>query len=323
VLKAGSSLIKSKPIFSGHFVCRSQVTALSAVVCCPRSVSIFQSSGIGDSHRDTQMKVFISWSGDLSGKVAELLASWLKDVLQGAETWLSKDDIDKGKIWFTEVTERLKEPDVGILCITRANKDAPWILFEAGALSKGLSEARVCPFLVDVNVGDLVPPLSQFNCTLPTPDEVLKLVKTINAADKDHPLAVEQLTKAFNKWWPEFQSQFTNVIAGSKSTTHARRRSDGEKIEEILELTRSIQRLQQQLNASIPPKPLLRQLYPAYVPNVGRNTWLEEMITSAAPPSDFNQSGLDPKDVDQALVENMRIWKAAQKKTASDEKKAE
>jgi hypothetical protein len=43
------------------------------------------------------MKVFISWSGDLSKKVAELLSTWLEDVLQGTKAWLSEDDIDKGK----------------------------------------------------------------------------------------------------------------------------------------------------------------------------------------------------------------------------------
>jgi hypothetical protein len=45
------------------------------------------------------MKIFISWSGDLSRKVAELLSTWLEDVLQGTKAWRSEADIDKGKIW--------------------------------------------------------------------------------------------------------------------------------------------------------------------------------------------------------------------------------
>jgi hypothetical protein len=50
-----------------------------------------------------RMKVFISWSGDLSKQVAGLLAGWIEDVLQGVETWISTEDIEKGSIWFTDV----------------------------------------------------------------------------------------------------------------------------------------------------------------------------------------------------------------------------
>jgi hypothetical protein len=120
------------------------------------------------------MKVFISWSGDLSKKVAEFLAIWLQDILQGVKCWVSTDDIDKGKIWFGNITKELAETEIGILCLTRENKDARWVLFEAGALSKGLSESRVCPFLVDLQQSDLQPPLSQFNGTLPNKADVLK-----------------------------------------------------------------------------------------------------------------------------------------------------
>jgi hypothetical protein len=68
------------------------------------------------------MKVFISWSGDLSKKVAELLSTWLEDVLQGTKAWLSEDDIDKGKIWFGVIAEQLSDTGVvGILCLPDAH----------------------------------------------------------------------------------------------------------------------------------------------------------------------------------------------------------
>jgi hypothetical protein len=162
------------------------------------------------------LKVFISWSGDLSREVAELLSAWLEDVLQNTKAWLSEAGLEKGSIWFDEVAKQLSDTGVGVLCVTRSNQDAPWVLFEAGALCKGLAKNRVCPFLVDLEPTELRQPLSQFNGTRPTKDDVLKLVKTINNTDKEHARSDTQLDKAFSKWWPDFEKRFTEIIANHK-----------------------------------------------------------------------------------------------------------
>ena len=101
------------------------------------------------------MKVFISWSGQLSKNIAILLSTWIEDVLQGVQTWISTDDIEKGSQWFGELNDQLNDIGVGILCLTPENLTAPWILFEAGSLSKGLSKSRICPFLANLQVKDL------------------------------------------------------------------------------------------------------------------------------------------------------------------------
>ena len=85
------------------------------------------------------MKVFLSWSGERSKAVAELLNNWLCCVIQAARPWISTRDIDRGALWFSEINEQLQDTSVGIICLTQENKNKPWILFEAGALTKGLS----------------------------------------------------------------------------------------------------------------------------------------------------------------------------------------
>ena len=123
------------------------------------------------------MKVFLSWSGDRSKAVAEVLRDWLPQVIQAVDPWISSD-IEKGARWGPEITEKLEQSKVGIICLTKDNLDAKWILFEAGALSK-TSDAHVCTFLLDLIYSDIEYPLAQFNHTEFNKEEVLKLVNTI------------------------------------------------------------------------------------------------------------------------------------------------
>lgn len=88
------------------------------------------------------MKVFLSWSGERSKAVAELLNDWLCCVIQAARPWVSTRDLDRGSLWFGEINEQLKDTSIGIICLTQENRVRPWILFEAGALAKGLSTSQ-------------------------------------------------------------------------------------------------------------------------------------------------------------------------------------
>lgn len=94
------------------------------------------------------MKLFLSWSGEKSKATAELLKHWLKVVIQASSPWISTEDIDRGSIWFRELYDQLRDSNHGIICLTVENHKRDWILFEAGALSKGLTESKIYTFLV-------------------------------------------------------------------------------------------------------------------------------------------------------------------------------
>ena len=91
------------------------------------------------------MKVFISWSGAISHQVALVLREWLPSVIQAVEPYVSSEDIDKGARWTTDISKELEASQYGILCVTPENIEAPWLNFEAGALSKTIDKSRVCP----------------------------------------------------------------------------------------------------------------------------------------------------------------------------------
>jgi TIR domain-containing protein len=101
------------------------------------------------------MKLFLSQSGERSRALGEALHHWLPLVLHYVEPWLSKANIDAGQRWFEEIGQTLSDCSFGISCLTTENLNAPWILFEAGALAKLIDTGAVVPYLLDVDFSDL------------------------------------------------------------------------------------------------------------------------------------------------------------------------
>lgn len=187
----------------------------------------------------TTMNVFISWSGDRSHAVASLLREWLQCVLQAVNPWISSLDIDRGALWFGEINKQLSDTAVGIVCLTQENKERPWILFEAGALAKGLSKARVCTLLIDLSSTDVRDPLGQFNHTRPTREDMLKLISTLNGALAS-PLQSDVLTRSFNAHWGYFESRFAGILTEFPAEAPPSQRDERDMLEEMLRIVRSI-----------------------------------------------------------------------------------
>lgn len=202
------------------------------------------------------MKIFISWSGERSRLVAELLNSWIKCVIQASKPWISTQDIESGSTWFNEISNELNDASVGVICLTKENKNNPWILFESGALAKGLEMPRVCTFLVDLDHVDIKPPLSQFNHTLPEQDSMWKLVKMINARMDTARLDDGTLASVFNTYWLQFQEAFNDVITETESEEKQEARTKDDMLEEILETSRILSKRMSYLERkSKPPLP--------------------------------------------------------------------
>jgi hypothetical protein len=186
------------------------------------------------------MKVFISWSGERSKAVAQALRDWLPIVIQAVEPWMSETDIAKGARWGLDMARELDETRVGIFCFTRENLDAPWILFEAGAVSKTLEEAYVCPYLLDVRFADLAEPFAQFQATIANKEDTRKLVQTINRAQDTKALDDERVNAIFEKFWPDLEEALARVPAVEGRPEP--QRSLQELVEEILLTVRALDR---------------------------------------------------------------------------------
>jgi hypothetical protein len=164
------------------------------------------------------MKVFLSWSGELSQQIAELLKAWLSQVIQTLHPYVSSEDIDKGARWSSDLAKELEESNFGIVCVTRENAVAPWIHFESGALSKTFDATHVCPLLIDMNRTDIDAhsPLLQFHQAEFNEEDIKKLIVTLNRVSEDNPLPQAQLDEAFALWWPKLYEKAHKCITDSK-----------------------------------------------------------------------------------------------------------
>lgn len=185
------------------------------------------------------LKVFISWSGDLSRDIGEVLRKWLPAVIQAVKPYFTPGDIEKGARWSDEIAKELDDSRIGLICLTRDNLEAPWVLFEAGALSKNLGKSKVCPLLFGIDPTDLKGPLLQFQACRFTKGDMKKVVKSINKELGEAALAGDVLESVYDRWWPDLESEVSEVLAGDRGTVAGPVRSDRELLEEALQLLRS------------------------------------------------------------------------------------
>ena len=150
------------------------------------------------------MKVFISWSGERSKKIAEILRKWIKQVINVVEPFVSSQDIDKGARWSADIAQELQDTNFGILCVTKDNYKQPWLLFEAGALSKAVEIAHVVPVLFHLKPSDLQgSPLLQFQQTTSfSEEEIKKLIVALNNACGTAARDTHDLDDAFSILYP-------------------------------------------------------------------------------------------------------------------------
>lgn len=189
---------------------------------------------------ERKMKVFLSWSGDQSRAVAEALRDWLPVVLQYVNPWVSSQDIKAGARWADAVAGELEGSNFGILCLTQANLSAPWMLFEAGALSNAISAGAVCPYLLDIEIRDLTGPLSQFQAKKTNETSTRELLSAINDWASE-PVSENTVQDLHEVMWPKLETKLAE-IPEAQQRTEPQPRPESEILEELVQTVRAMDR---------------------------------------------------------------------------------
>ena len=170
------------------------------------------------------MKVFISWSGDYSKQLAEVIHWWLQQVLQFTKPWFTEADIDKGARWDNEISKELEQSSICVIAMTQEALTSSWIMFEAGAISRVVGKARVCPIVFGIKKTDLVGPLASFQAIEFNRAEVRQLVRTINsAAAEETALKEKSLDETFDKWWPDLEQKVQAISSAAQPPSKPQR----------------------------------------------------------------------------------------------------
>lgn len=190
------------------------------------------------------MKVFISWSGELSHRIAIELFEWLPMVLQSVRPYMSSESIDKGTRWATSISDELEGTSVGIVVLTKENREAPWINFEAGALAKVVGDAKLAPIIFGLKPSEVGTPLSQFQVTQFEKVDVLRLLKSINASAGDEALPESRVDRMHDALWAQLHEKVDPILKGyvepkpHEPAVKENEASVSKALEEILTLSR-------------------------------------------------------------------------------------
>jgi TIR domain len=188
---------------------------------------------------EAQMKVFISWSGDYSRQLAAAIDWWLPKVLNQVEVYFSDIDIEVGSRWYHSIVDNLEKSDAGLVILTPENITRQWIMFEAGAMARSVTQARVCPILFGITKSEWNlrgGPLSFFQAAEFTEDDFRKLQKTINNSR----LGEADLREVFDVWWPKLKQRIEAITIAPQPVLQEP--SEKELLQEILGHTRTILR---------------------------------------------------------------------------------
>ena len=159
------------------------------------------------------MKVFISWSGEISRQIAVVFQEWLTDVIPSVEPFVSVEDIEVGKRGIQRISQELQESSFGILCYTRENLHNDWMLYEAGALAKIADQSNVVPFLFNVEKDDLPAPIQEFQHIVFDKESIRKLVKDVNKAcsERNEGRSEESLLRTFEGLYGGFEARLKEL----------------------------------------------------------------------------------------------------------------
>jgi hypothetical protein len=166
------------------------------------------------------MNLFISWSGPVSLEIATALHSWIPCVIQRVKPFISSEDIEKGKSWNPELSGELNRSSHGIVCVTADNVNAPWLYFEAGAISKGNDGSQIWPFLFGVEQQHIEGPFKSFQCTVHEKNDVFAMLTSINNHLGDDKIPDDVLERVFAVWWPQLESTLNGIGQKRHASNH-------------------------------------------------------------------------------------------------------
>jgi hypothetical protein len=248
----------------------------------------------------SDLKVFISWSGELARQVALALHELLPVFFDVVKPWMSDEDIDAGARGLEAITRELDDTRYGIIVVTRENQRSQWLNFEAGALSKKFENegvVRVAPLLVDMEAGtELTGPLVQFQWKqldrAGFEDLLVSIGKVVGVTR-------EVVQRRIVAEWEPFKEAVDKAIEKAGETKKEPPRTVQSMFEEILTVTRSL------AHASAPAATRIRESasYKSAIPRFLRASSAIKSVQAY-----FAEAGIDDVRIEEIMPGQIGVW---------------
>lgn len=214
----------------------------------------------------------------MAGDVAELLKALVEDSLGTADVFVSRA-IEGGARWTHEIPKNLENCGDGLVVVTSENVEAPWLHFEAGAISKQIDASYVTPLLFDADIGDLQgTPLSLFQAKRIAKNDLQVLMEEMGKRrGKDE----TGIRRRFGHAWTDFEAALSGVRKTAKKIKRRLNNDDlGAMIESLSAQVARLARPEESVAAAIygqgelataSPKRAAELIYPHFQ-SVGRSS---------------------------------------------------
>ena len=114
------------------------------------------------------MNIFLSWAGEKSKRAAKAFDECFQFLFRDLDSKIYiSTSTEKGALWNDRLIKALDDADFGILILTKENcaRPSPWMMYEAGVLSKTAGTGHVMTFLLNVKASDIPGPVSRLQST--------------------------------------------------------------------------------------------------------------------------------------------------------------
>ena len=185
--------------------------------------------------------LFLSWSGQRSYLVAKAFYVSLKEIFRDSDLEIYfSENMTKGVRWNQALNDALNNADFGILCLTKENLSAPWLMYEAGALSR---KAVVAPFLLDLDAPKPEEPVTQFQLTTFEREDLKSLILSIRDCFVDKKEAVVDQDILERLFQLEYDRKEGGLEQRLREAREARESDKKDRIERLRELCKDNQTL--------------------------------------------------------------------------------
>ncbi|MBU8865574.1 toll/interleukin-1 receptor domain-containing protein [Paenarthrobacter sp. MMS21-TAE1-1] len=173
--------------------------------------------------------------------MAQAIYKCLPSLFDNAKPWISTEN-RSGSIWLPEIDKQLSDTDFGIVCVSKQNQGAPWLNYEAGALSRKVDAKRELMPVLLVDFDDTVEvtgPVTGFQMKFANLEDFFVIMKDLNESELGPGIDADILRMRVELIWPSIEAEVKKVKS-SHDSQDVKKRTDDDKYEELLVTVRDI-----------------------------------------------------------------------------------